>query len=498
MLIRVLCFLALLPWLVNCASLRDTKQPVSFPCSSPRCEVEILKDGHKFSAPSIQKIERQKSLDIQYSNGKEKIDQTLEGHIRWADSVVANSLFLILPGIGPFLTAGGLATDYFTDNIWELSNPVKPEFKDNAKKIDFQKIVIAPTKAKNLNLSELILPHLKSFAQKFNAKAIVESYEQYPEEFANANWDYDSIPKYKWMLMDLYRAIETPLILVSQITHVSGQDYQIRLQLHDTVNDTLVHEETLTVQIEQKELSFAARASAFIREVMPNAISLSSVSLTSTGAMSPLNQNYTYYLNNTASPGEEERQSTNSVAFSLTNMEPQMGRRFDLVFKWRTDVSFYKLENKVVKSTPTFNMATFAINYNEERSAEVTSYIVAPGFGPEVGLVGPLGYIYLNYMVLANVSYSTYSTPTRSGDYTQIEMPMQMNVGYIIRLTENAQIGISAGIKFKDPTNADRLYGEVLGEDVKTSYNNETVGTFYWNYYIPWMQKKGRSIVNDL
>ncbi|GEM_PF-5067292 len=489
--------------LVGCASIRHTEQPLAFPCEPGACQVIIQETGQTFQAPSMQSIERHQTLHVGYkTEDGQSSTQVLKGSVRWFDSVFANSLFALIPG-GWVVSALGIATDYYTENIWKLPNPKSPQptkKQASTKKVSPKSIVIAPIHSNNPQLSESALAPLIEKLQKRFPEINISSYNDHGEAFEAAGWSYKQRSTRVWKMLDLFQALNTTHLAVANLSPKQGQTYQLEIKIYDIITDELFSEESTVVTLQDPKDNLFTRTKNYLSTLLPNSVGISQGQTTNTGMITPENQDQNilmkyYHINSAGSASTNTPEKFFTLSF--TNVEPQQGRKFDLVAKLKSDFTISQTTRQLWNNYLITDSTRTSYSFNSTQGPRITTYSIGPGLGPEVGVVGALGYLYLNFIYSLEFQYHQF-TGNHPGSMTDLETPLTFNLGYSLAATKHLHFSINGGIKTALGGNSNQLYSRALNEKIQSNFTNQTIYTFSLHYYFPEMRRFARQKLTSL
>lgn len=116
--------------------------------------------------------------------------------------------------------------------------------------------------------------------------------------------------------------------------------------------------------------------------------------------------------------------------------------------------------------------------------------------GPEFGLKGALGYLYLNLLYGAEFIHANFSNSSNSANI--VYSPMKIGVGYKISLDENFQLGAEVAFRSLPDWVIEKMMSSAFDKKIDGGFASETRGTFGMTYYFPEIKSYGRNKVEQL
>lgn len=451
----------------------------------------------------MQRVERHKKLHLSYKTADgQNSTSTLNGSVRWFDSVFANSLFAIIPG-GWVVSVAGIATDYFTENIWELPSPQAPQVTSKPamdKKPALNSLVIAPVQAGSLHLSEYALnPALEALKTKF-PDATITTYKDYSEAFEAAEWDYKKRSSRKWKMIELFQELNTSHLAVAHVSRLEGQKYRLDIKIYDVISDELISEQSTTITFQEPKNKFLETAKSYLSTLIPNSVGISQNQTKHSGVIFPETKDELVMMNFYhfgSSDNDSKETSEKYFSLSFSNVEPQQGRKFDFVYKLKSDFTISQTTRQLGQISTVRNSSWTSFEMIKSDGPKITSYSIGPGLGPELGIVGALGYLYLNIIYSLEYQYHQF-TGDHSGSMSDLTTPITLNLGYSIAATRNLHFSVNGGIKSLSGSHLNQLYSKALNEKITSSYTSETIYTFSLHYYFPEMRRFTRQKLTSL
>ncbi|WP_413291094.1 hypothetical protein [Bdellovibrio sp. HCB337] len=484
--------------------MRDTTQKFPVACDIEPCTVYVKENPQqKVQAPSMIEVERDSEANLVFSNDSKQKRQILKGRIRWSESILPNALLAFMGPQG-VLAAIGMSIDYFTGNMFELPAPKPVKFRDEPFKHNPQHIVIAPVTADTQLESDEAVVYVLEAIRKQYPKAKVEVPEQYWRHFERAGWTGTEFPSENWKLYDLYAELKTPYVVVGKVLKSSQEEKFVQFSLKDTYRHEVVFKETASYQSQYKKGDSIVWAKSKLVDLIPNAVSLSSVTSRTSGyAMSTedgaaldgksLDSSYSSY-NLSGSP--EMYKQRNDWEISLANLDPDLGRRFSFVFRWATDATLRKSSSYLFKQTVSYTGAFSKVDYQDSIQNRIDQYFMGASIGPEVGVAGFLGYLYWNVIAGAELMYADLSGGGQQ--LWEVYSPMTVNLGHKFRITESLHFGWGISAKLMPEWVNTKVMSAAAGEKLDGGVSSEMRTNVGLTYQFPEMKTMGRSQVRKM
>lgn len=496
--------------LSGCASMRDTTQKLPFACDVEPCTVRDMSNPKETAqAPGFLDIDRKAEATVLYSADSKYKKQILVGRVRWSESVLPNGLLALFGPTGIGLAAIGMVTDYFTGNMFELPTPKPVRFNEAPIKHNPERIVIAPILAENQLESDEAVVYVLEALRKRYPKAEVQVPEQFWRHFERAGWSSSAIPTDRWKLYELYAELKTPYVVSAKVLRNSQKEREVSFAVNDVFRQQIVSSDKAEYQSRYEKGEKMVWAKAKLVELIPNAVSLSNVNTNTSGYARPANQNTDFsvassesvYRSYSLSGSSEKYKARNDWSLSVANLDPDLGRRFSFVFRWATDgtlrkSSAYVFENKSITRFAGFEngqVSPFSYEYTDEIRASLNQYYFGASIGPEVGVAGFLGYLYMNVMTGAELMYA--DIPSKGKSLTEVYSPMSVNLGHKFKIAENFQFGWGVNMRAIPEWVTSKVMTAAVGEEIKGSLGYEMRTVVGLSYLFPEMTTLGRSQV---
>lgn len=482
--------------LVGCASLRATDQSLPVACNTAKCQVQIEQTGQTFEAPGVYEFARQKELDLTFKNNSEKQTQKLRGEIRWKASVLPNTLLSFLGPTGWVWSLGAITIDWLSGNIWELPAPKVAEFKDPGQTPQIHKIILAPVQASTQLDSEEATAKVLNWLRTQYPGVEIEVPEQHHRAFAEADWDHDGPPEDYKKRYELYRKLQNPFLAVSKIkSRDTEAASRIEIHVFDILRQKKIHMDSVPFIASSEKAFVGTWFKSQLLTLTPNALSLkNSKNLTAGVAFanteSPGTDNSIVRYYSLSSNGQSYKPTT-EWALTLTNVDPMLGREFTFVSKLTTEGSLRRSSLTLTENSFKFDATSPDSTWKQQGIGQVNRYYMGLGLGPEWGIAGPLGYLYVNFIYSVELAYFDFSTTSRG--LLEVYSPLKLGLGYTIRINERFQLGTEMSYSLLPPWVSDKMLSTLSDRKVTGSSSAESRFALALSYYLPEMKNTGKN-----
>lgn len=486
---------------VGCASLRDTRQTLPVACNTPSCQVRIQPDNITLQAPKMVDIERDSEVQLLYKYGEQTQKKTLKGKVRWGESVLPNTLLVLMGPAGWAIAAAGLAIDFGTGNMWELPTPPVAKFKSSEEFAPIQKIVIAPVLANTqLESDEAAQVILESLKKEF-PQAQIHLPEDFNNEFSRSDWNYGERPKDNWKRFELYAALNTDHIVFAEVKTGNSSQRLVQFELRDVLRQkSLAKSERIYTSLYQNQKTFTWIKSKMI-ELIPNSVAISRTSSVAVGVgitNDPVKETDGGIQSDTYSIKSNDS-SSGSFGISFSNLEQDFGRRFHFVAKWATEASVryskIQIEKNTIKDSWNAQMMAYDTDYSNSQVDRVDQYFAASMIGYEVGVAGALGYVYLNALAGPELLHARFSS--KESSISEVYIPVKSGLGYRIEAGDSFQFGFETSYRQQPPWVSERILKHATGEQMNRTGSAELRFSMSLAYYFPEMRTFARKKTRD-
>lgn len=463
-------------------------------------------------APAFIDIKRARFVTLNYRYKDQQETQTVSGNVRWGESVLPNSLLWFVGPSGWALAIAGLGIDYALGNMWEINEPEVIKFKQEEFAPRIDRLIVTPVLAESQLESDEALRVVVEKLKAQYPKAVIETPEDHFKEFERSGWNFEREPKDAWKKYELFAALKATYVVSSRVMKMNEKDRKVLIDVEDPFR-----RKNLGTHFSQYKTVFESNKTSLwmkskVVELIPNSLSLQHSNVNNVGYASQPNSSlgeanalpeskfeYTYY---TLSGAADKTANRNEWGVSFANLEQDMGRRFSFVFKWATEATIRKSTVYVHKNFFSFDYKLLEPGTNggiinsESVAAQINQYFLGGSIGPEVGLVGSLGYLYLNLLYGAEFLYADFSTSSASA--SEIYSPVKMGLGYKVAVTDNLQLGVEVLYRVFPEWVASKMLTEAVGQKIESGTAQELRTVLGLTYYLPEMKSFGRKQVRGL
>jgi hypothetical protein len=510
-------------WLcAGCATVGDSHQILPVMCEPEPCRLKFDSNKQEVELPAFVKLERERKVSLIYSRENELQTETLSGKVRWTESVIPN---ILLGAVGPVFAVLGLAIDFLTGNVYELPVPTPHKFEE---RLEVSEAPLGPVNSRNRFLIAPVQADTQEFSDWAVASVLGKLREQYPNhevevpenyysQYERADWNFETPvfelkqklyenSAHSWKFFELFNSLPSTQIVFCKVHRGESGVYEVQYEIFDVLRRKSIGADraAMPMPIAKREITQIFKSK--LRDFVPNALSLrqrqisqSIFGMNSAVAKDPVAQSYSQkqtiaYSQSSGSGGGPAGQS--EWELSLTNVEPDLGRRFSFVTKWASDLRLRRSQTTIVRADSHFQVAGSSaqeqtgFQYSEQHT-NVEQYFAGLGFGPEVGIVGGLGYVYFNILLGAEIGHFRFSN--QSDSLTEFITPATANFGYQLPLSSALQLSLQASLRRQPNHTNDRVLSRAAGQGMEARYAAEAMMAFGLSYYFPEGQSWGRS-----
>lgn len=403
--------------------------------------VEI--DGEsKGKTPGYFEVSRSRNPALYLSDGKTRREVNLDTKYRWSRSFFSGFIFF---GYAPI----AWLVDLITGTAWDIQDYTEPGAK--LPRAENFRVAIAPPKAGSKEISDIggewLTAKLADFNQSssfpgYIGRPQVKPYKETLPRFLNSDYVYDVHAGDLGTSRNLYRQVEAEIIIESEIQE-KGDSYL----LQSTALNTITGEKKSGPKWEIFESELSRRIpglgtkfrNSWWTRLIPNTVGIDFVSerleveLATTGL--------SYQLQPVVS---QDWYSQGLNYISSLNISSSPDRRREFASKWELSaVPVVRVSRKHVKAVD----LPIPSGVFVESDPEFIRWLIAGGYGLEIGYLSGRHFIYLDIIptfLWSQVSWrqnGSHQTVTRTGFSSQTELGYTYNWGanWLIKLFTRSQ-----------------------------------------------------------
>ncbi len=477
--LRVAFLFLLVVNLLSCASMRGRRQTLRLACSTPQCEVFDIDRASLGKAPSLIKVPRQKKTILHFSNGHQEQELELSGHFRWLDSFAANAMLSTIAG--PVALLAGLTTDFYTGAAWNYENPNTISLSDTKSSLPPPKaIAIAPPQTDSELFSDLIGRQLQNALRDRYSESQVLDYDSTLPQFQRSNYTYDHPFDSEVMLI---KTLEKVPISHYAESKVEANEQEIIATV--TLNDAFRPDKTESFKlswpkshVKNSDTVTASYWRSKIIELLPNSLGLTNSAFFGAGSAFELTSsatpNYFYNLdyiyNSDLIAGR--------LGFTATNIRPDFEDRFQYVFRWAADTHFFRSQYHITRTKYNPNQIS-AI----ETLGKVGIYNLGLGIGPEVGIGGQFGYVYMNLIPTIGTYFADYFGESKNEFLGNSELTL--NLGYLSEIRNQWYFRMNIGVNTASNSRISHIIEQYTNSPISNAFLTQSKVSFSVEYYLP-------------
>ena len=464
----------------GCATIRGKKQNLRLACNTPQCEV-FSKSGEKLgTAPGLIAVKREYNSTLIFKSGKFELSQKLESRFRWLDSFAANLTLSYITS--PFYSLYSLGIDLFTGAAWNFDNPEVVKLANSpAPSLAPLIIAIAPPEAETEVLSDSIGKLIQNTLMQKYPKAKILDYHETLVLFQRYGYTYDHPFESEISLIKFLEKVNISNLCESK-TFINGNSIYSKIKIMDAYRPQSVIEfkqEWSTSDLKDYSVLSKSLWKQKALELIPNSIGIGARTGATIGkaleSIDPLTGSF-HYLELEQIPNSDL--IAGNFGLMASQLNPEFEDRFQYIFRWSVDSHFNRSRYKLLQST-------FSVDKLEKINYLGTFgiYNLGLGIGPEIGVAGQFGYIFLNLIPTLGFHFVDYEGRNKNEFLGSTEL--NYNFGYLNNVGGNFFFRFGIGISGLNQKNITHIFQKYANAKLDASYIYQTQVFFSLEYYFP-------------
>lgn len=471
----LLLFLLLSTFVMHgCATFKGRTTYVKVVSHPPGAEVWVDGRHNVGQTPLFAPISRQRKHHLEVRLRASAMNVPLTPAYRWQESFFAN-----LGWISPIIWPVGWATDLFSGAAWDFE-AIPPLVLPNADRrkdvsLPIKTVAIAPPLSDFDVLSEEVAFEIESVLRRRLPHASVLSYDSTAKTFEAYNYTTRGASDPR-LDDELSHDLGTTHLAISTIRE-DKEKIQAEIQLKDVFLNTTVGE--MQIEIPNKHLT-AMNATGWrelvLRSVslIPNALSVQLIANGNSGVSANDSLSRPYSSNTEHSSTLFDYVSR----ISARNVPHPKGMKgFKGRFRFVPDFGYSQNKFRLFEPSVTDSRGAWIGSYKFES--------LYAGFGPELGLETPAGYLYLQLVPVYAWNHFISSAPAQTASLSETGLAVSTELGFLFWLTDSLNMRLYVQSRTTREESWTNIFRKSGINDITASNASHVVSGFAIGYYFP-------------